>query len=265
MLLHCDLDQRFLTSEAGLQSFILEAGLFRCAAISKTVNLTHLIHPGIIFFVESGIANWFWWIFAGLAHWKLVVNIEVLGATRFVFSIHSTTMFCEHCVAIGIAFELTISKVEFIMLGTLLVTSHIHRVDTSNFRPMTIVINLWTNLGAILVILLTCFANAVIRATLCEEFFLGVVMEQDINVAFNLLGGRPVDLAVLLQTLFFFNELSIGSPTGSLTLIVICVASLRFASVVFTTAFLKLLLLYIALHVHRQEGMVRLLAHSIEF
>jgi hypothetical protein len=61
-------------------------------------------------------------------------------------------------------------------------------------------VNLSANSVTMLVVFLSGNIDTVLGSTLCHKFILGVLVQEDVNVAFDLLGRRPVNLAVLLGT-----------------------------------------------------------------
>ena len=63
------------------------------------------------------------------------------------------------------------------------------------------IINLRANLVASHVHLLSPLVDAIFRATLCEQVLLGGIGHENIHIAFNLLCGGPINLAVLLQAI----------------------------------------------------------------
>jgi hypothetical protein len=81
-------------------------------------------------------------------------------------------------------------------------------------------------------------------------------VEEHINVAFDLFGGRPIDLAIFLQALLFLHKILVLHPAVCLTLIVLEIACVRLALIALAQATFKLLLSGITLHVNRQECVV---------
>jgi hypothetical protein len=114
-----------------------------------------------------------------------------------------------------------------------------------------------------LVVFLSSNIHAVLAATLVEQLFLAVVMEEDINVAFNLLGGRPINLAIVFSALLLTNNFLVPFPTSLGALCKVDCAGGPLASAVLTQAHLHFFLGCIALHVSREEGMVRCLAGPV--
>jgi hypothetical protein len=73
--------------------------------------------------------------------------------------------------------------------------------SSSMLSPFSIKINLLTNLRALLVHDLAVRVVAVVRTTLFEEGLIIWFFQKDVHIALDLLSGRPIDLAVLLQAL----------------------------------------------------------------
>jgi hypothetical protein len=67
-------------------------------------------------------------------------------------------------------------------------------------------------------------------------------MEEDVDIAFNLLGRRPIDLAVLLQALLLQDEFLVPGPASGTALLIFNIASNLLATVLLTVALLKTLL-----------------------
>jgi hypothetical protein len=239
------------------QHHIREAGgtLLKWAAIGNFSDAGLLVKLGVKFVVKVSITDWRRRISARFALRNLVVDVEVLSATHFCFT--SAAVLGEHCKSVGITLVITISEVILIGLSALLMSSDLHRVDTQHFWPRTKEIDLWADGCAMLVVLFTGIIDASLRSTLCEELLLGVVVEEHINVAFNLLGGRPIDLAIFLQTLLFLHKILVLHPAVCLTLVVLQIASVRLALIALAQATLKLLLSGVALHVDGQERVIR--------
>jgi hypothetical protein len=61
------------------------------------------------------------------------------------------------------------------------------RVKVHNLRPLSSKVDLKADGVAMLVVFLPCLIDAVLSATLAEELGLGVIMKEDVNVAFDLL------------------------------------------------------------------------------
>lgn len=144
---------------------------------------------------------------AGAAWGDLVINVQVLGAALFSNTVHtSTTMNCEHLHTIGIAFVVAISHVVLVMMATVFMTSNPHclslilhtisirswiralEVHRMHLGPFSRMVNLKADGVAMLVILLPGYIDACFRSTLGQKFFLGVLVQEDVNIAFNFLG-----------------------------------------------------------------------------
>jgi hypothetical protein len=160
--------------------------------------------------VEVGITDRSRRISARGALRNLVVNVEVLGATGLLVAI--AAMLGEHCCSIGITLEISISKMILIQAVTFRVAGNVHWVDRKHFRPCTEKVDLQADGVAVLVVSLASLIDASLATTLGEELLLGVIVEEDINVALNFLGGRPVNLAVLLQALLLEDEFLVPGP-----------------------------------------------------
>jgi hypothetical protein len=239
------------------QHHIREAGgtILKWAAIRNFSDARLLVELGVPLVVKVSITDWRRRISARFALWNLVVDVEVLSATGFLST--SAAMLGEHCHSVGITLVITISEVVLIGRSALLMSSDLHRVDTQHFRPRTKEIDLWTDGCAMLVVLFTGIIDASLRSTLCEELLLGVVVEEHINVAFNLFGGRPIDLAIFLQALLFLHKILVLHPAVCLTLVVLEIASVSLALISLAQATFKLLLSGVTLHVHGQECVIR--------
>jgi len=73
---------------------------------------------------------------------------------------------------------------------------------------------------------------------------------------FNLLGGRPVDLAVLLKPFLLVHMFFIFMPALLVALLKVDRADGKLASILLAETLLKLILTLVAMHVNRQELMV---------
>jgi len=73
-------------------------------------------------------------------------------------------------------------------------------------------VNLGANGCTVLVIFLTGNIHASLRTALGEKLLLGVIMEEDIKVAYDLLGGLPVVLAVFLEALLLMDMFQALGP-----------------------------------------------------
>jgi hypothetical protein len=58
---------------------------------------------------------------------------------------------------------------------------------------------------AFVIHLLAVLIEAICFATSCKEIFFGGALGKNVHEAFNLLGGRPVDLSILLEALLGFH------------------------------------------------------------
>jgi hypothetical protein len=108
----------------------------------------------------------------------------------------------------------------------------------------------------VLVVFLSSNVHAVLGATCGEQLFLGVVMEEDIDVALNLLGGGPINLAILLQALLLRHQLIIPGPALLSALFEVDCTEYVLTPVLITLALLECFLVCIAMHVSLEEGMV---------
>jgi len=237
-----------ITIQAHRQDHISEAGLVpRHAAIRDFLDAIEVIELGVPFVVEVGITDWRRRISARNTLWNLVVDVKVLSATGLLFA--SASMFGEHRGSIRITFVVAISEMILISMLTTFVTGNLNRVVAGHFRPRTKEVNFWTDGCAMFVVLFTCLVDAFIRATLGKKLLLGVVMEQHVNVAFNLFGGRPINLAVLLQALLLLHFGFVLKPAVGLALIIVEIASVSIALIALALTLFELLLRCIALHV----------------
>jgi hypothetical protein len=107
-----------------------------------------------------------------------------------------------------------------------------------------------------LVICLTGNIHALCSATLGEKFLLGVLVQEDVNKAFNLLGCRPINLAVLLKALLLLDDLLVSIPAAFLALLEFDRACSFVTAALSAQALLKFLLSCIAHHVNGEEMMV---------
>jgi len=137
-------------------------------------------------------------------------------------------------------------------------------VDALHIWPLSIMVNLWANGCTVLVIFLTGNIHTSLRTTLGEKLLLGVIMEEDIDVAFDLLGGRPVDLAILLKALLLVHVFLVLSPALLFALLIVDRAGGKFASIPLAEALLELLLVLVARHVHLEESMIVMFALIVE-
>jgi hypothetical protein len=218
--------------------------------------------------VELLIANWIRARITVANHRNLVVNVQMLSASHLSFTSHTTTVTGHDVISIGIARVLAITEKVLASRSTRSMIVNSNRssllVNTLNIRPHAIVVNLWANGCAVLVIFLTGNIHTSLRTTLCEKLLLGVIMEEDIKVTLDLLGGRPVDLAVLLKALLLVHMFFIFSPALLFALLKVDRADGKLASILLTETLLKLLLVVVARQVDREEGVVVGLALSPE-
>jgi hypothetical protein len=134
-----------------------------------------------------------------------------------------------------------------------------------DFWPHSIVVvDMGANGVAMLVICLAGNIYAVSSATLGEKLILGVLVQEDVNEAFNLLGCRPIDLAVLLKALLLLDDLPVSIPAAILALLKFNGACSCVTTALSAQALLKFLLGCITDHVHVEEIMVVCLASSMK-
>jgi len=91
----------------------------------------------------------------------------------------------------------------------------IHYHGNVALAPVATVINFRANRGAVLIVLLTGNVDAIFCSTLCQKLLLGVLMQEDVQIALDLLGGGPINLAILLLALKRRNALLIPRPAMS--------------------------------------------------
>jgi hypothetical protein len=246
------------------------------SAVLDTLHLGGVVILGIVLLEERSIAHRSIAQVACTARRVLVVKVKVLCAALLTLAIHtSTTMASHHLRTVDVALVISISKVVLVVLGALLVTRD-HRllgreVDSvlrskveEHLRPLTVVVNLLADLAAVIVIRLACFGQAIlaIASTFGQELFLGVVVEHHINVAFDPLGGRPIDLAVLLQALLGPNFILVDHP-ACLHALAVSNAGSKLAAVPSALATLELPLRDVSIVIHIQVSMVRFLASLV--
>jgi hypothetical protein len=194
VLLHVD-PSDFVSIITGINLDWIEAlssRLFRAALVnaSNAVDIVILHIPGE---VELCIADWIGARIALANHGNLVINVQMLSAAHLTLACHTTTVTGHHIGTIGITFVMAIT--EMILTVELARRVVVNRnltsglIDALDIRPLPIVVNLRANSCAVLVICLTCHVHAILRTTLREKLLLGIIMEEDIKVAFNLLGG----------------------------------------------------------------------------
>jgi len=126
--------------------------------------------------------------------------------------------------------------------------------------PHSVVVDMGANRVTMLVICLTGNIHALCSATLGEKFLLGVLVQEDVDEAFDFLGCRPIDLAVLLKALLLLDELRVSTPAAFLALLEFDSACSFVATALSAQALLKFLLSCIADHVNCEEIMVVCLA-----
>jgi len=239
-----------------------------CRSILERAAVRDLGDPGVVaivvavpLLVESCIAHRFRSWLARDARRDLVVNIKVLSATLLVLAASPTTMHSEHLGSIVVTLEVTISEEELAHFFTELVAiDHHGQICADNGGPDTIVVNLEADGVAVLVVCFASFIDASLATALGEKLLLGVIVEEDVNVALDFLGGRPIDLAVLLQALLLEDELLIPGPAAGTALLVLHSAGCVFASILLAHAQLELLLGRIARHVSLEEAVIGSLA-----
>jgi hypothetical protein len=90
--------------------------------------------------------------------------------------------------------------------------------------PLSFKINLRTDMVAGSIHPLAVHVVAVRRTTLCKQSFIRWLFQEDVDVALNLLCGRPVDLSILLKALHGFVGFAKLCLTISPTLVVVIVA-----------------------------------------
>jgi hypothetical protein len=230
---------------AGVKGHIWEAGGSRGdrAAVRDLRDPGDVIELEVPLLVEGSIAHWRWRRLATNAGRHLVVNVKVLSATLFLSTSDTTTVLGEDLSSVVVALVLTVSKQEFAHLSALgMAIDNDNILHAQDAGPVTIVVHLEADGVAVLVVLLTGLVDAGLGTTLGEELLLCVIVEEDVDIALNLLGRRPIDLAVLLQALLLKDELLVSGPASSTALLVFNIASNLLATVLLTHALLKPLL-----------------------
>jgi hypothetical protein len=180
----------FLAVVAGINEHVTKAGCSRLerAAIMDLIDPAAVIELEVPFLVESGIANRCWWFLARDARRHLVVNVKVLSATLFLLASNTTTMPCENLSSVVITLEVTVSEEVLTRLFARGMAIDDHSILAAHdVGPDTVMVNLEADGVAVLVICFASIIDASLTAALGEELFLGVVMEEDVNVAFDLL------------------------------------------------------------------------------
>jgi len=163
------------------------------AALVDASNAVHIIKFQVPGPVELFVTNWRRGRIALANHRNLVINVQVLSAAHLILATHTTTVAGHHIFTIGITSILAITKMVLIVGLARCVVVNRNRtsglIDALSIRPHPIVVNLRANSRTVLVICLTCLVHASLRSTLGEKLLLRIIMEEDIKVAFNLLGG----------------------------------------------------------------------------
>jgi hypothetical protein len=241
-----------------------------CRSILERAAVRDLGDPGVVaivvavpLLVESCIAHRFRSRLAWDARGDLVVNIKVLSATLLVLAAGPTTMHGEHLGSIVVTLEVTVSKEELAHFFAELMAIDDHgQICADDGGPDTIVVNLEADGVAVLVVCFASFIDASLATALGEKLLLCVIVEEDVNIALDFLGGRPIDLAVLLQALLLEDELLISDPAAGTALFVLHSAGCLFASFLLAHAQLELLLGRIARHVSLEEIVIGSLAFA---
>jgi len=251
---------------AGIKNDIREAGgsSLERAAVRDLSDPGGVIELKVPLLVEGGIAHWRRRRIARDASRHLVVNVKVFSATLFLRTGDTATMLCEDLSTVVVTLERTISKkVLARLIASAMTINHHDVLHAQNAGPHTIMVDLKTDGVAVLVVFLAGLIDAGLTAALGEQFLLGVIMEEDVDIAFDLLGRRPIDLAILLQTLLLEDELLIPGPASSTALLIFDVASHLLAAILLTHALLEPFLDCITRHVCSEERMVGSLALPI--
>jgi hypothetical protein len=215
--------------------------------------------------VEMRTADGFRIRIARDARRHLVVNVEVLSATLLVLAANLAivAVLGEHLGSIVVTLEVTISKEELAHFFAELMAIDDHgQICADDGGPDTIVVNLEADGVAVLVVCFASFIDASLATALGEKLLLCVIVEEDVDVALDFLGGRPIDLAVLLQALLLEDKLLIPGPAAGTALLVLHSAGCVFASILLAHAQLELLLGRIARHVSLEEIVIGSLAFA---
>jgi hypothetical protein len=234
-----------MTIAAGIKVNIREASgsSLERAAVRDLGDPGDVIELEVPLLVEGGIAHWRRRRIARDACRHLVVNVKVLSAALFLLAGNKTTMLCEDLCSIVVALVDAISKEILARLSASAMAINHHSVrHTHNVWPHTVVVDLKADCVAVLVIFLTGLIDASLAAALGQKLLLRVVVEEDVNIAFDLLGCRPIDLAILLQAFLLEDELLIPGPASGTALLILDIASDLLAPVLLTHALLKALL-----------------------
>jgi hypothetical protein len=109
-------------------------------------------------------------------------------------------------IEVGRAAHIFITAIRSSMPGShirLTLSSHvlIIRAPQVLSDTATVEVDFWTDFVALLVLMLTVLAVAVLCAAVCKQILLCWLGQQDIHIAFDLLSCRPIDLSILLQAL----------------------------------------------------------------
>jgi hypothetical protein len=185
-----------MTIGAGTNHHIREAGgsIFHAAVrdVSDPGDVIELEVPPL---VEGSIADWKWRGRRGNARRHWIVNIKVLSAALFPLTSGETTMHAKDKIhPVQVVLERIIAKEVLAFFGTPGMASNDNFTSTrtcvvhvGNLRPLTVMVDLKADGVAMLVVFLTSLVDAVLSATLAEELGLGVIMKEDVNIAFDLL------------------------------------------------------------------------------
>jgi len=210
------------------------------AAIGNFTDECGVIELGVMLAMELLIADWRGWRVTVTAWRNLVVKVQVLGAAIFSYTVlATTTMPCEHLETIGVTFVVAISQVVLVMMATWCMTRNPHSLRITllstrigcvipcaskghrmNLRPLSLMVDLDADGVTMLVILLSGNIDALFSATLGEKFFLGVLVQKNVNIAFDFLGCRPINLAILLKALLLLDDHLISVPASDLALLI---------------------------------------------
>jgi hypothetical protein len=115
-----------------------------------------------------------------------------------------------------------------------------------------------------LVVVLSSNIHAFLSSTFRKKLFFRVVMEEHVHIAFNLLRGRPIDLAILLSALLLADDSLICDPAPCGALCEIVCARSPITSALLAPACLKILLGRIAVHISSNEFVIRTLAVVVQ-
>jgi hypothetical protein len=184
----------FVAIAAGLERHICEAGLsLERAAIRDLGDPGGVIELEVPLLVEGFVTDWrrgSAWL---LARRDLEVNVEVLSAPLFLFAGDTATVIREDLRAVHVAIIHLISKEILACFWARRMVINLRGVvregwSPDNCWPHTLIVNLETDGVAVLVVGLTSLIDARLTAALGEKLLLGVVVEEDIDIAFDLLG-----------------------------------------------------------------------------